>query len=145
MARISSLFVLCVLVLFPSAAYATWYGENVEDGADIMMMDLRWPWWAESTYSANWNFGTTPPGVSAYGGFAGSVATVGGVFVFWAPLHALGWKIHSCPRGTAPTCRELLHSPRIGTGRPVVNLQADRAPRCGRRRPPGAWRAVSVL
>ena len=77
MARISSLFVLCVLVLFPSAAYATWYGENVEDGADIMMMDLRWPWWAESTYSANWNFGTTPPGVSAYGGFAGSVATVG--------------------------------------------------------------------
>ncbi len=74
----------CVLVLaifsfamFPPAAHATWYGENVENGADIMMMDLRWPWWAESTYSANWNFGTTPPGVSAYGGFAGSVATVG--------------------------------------------------------------------
>jgi len=57
-------------------AQATWYGENVESGADIMMMDIRWPWWAESTYSANWNFGTVPPGVSAYGGFAGSLATM---------------------------------------------------------------------
>ncbi|MDG1364160.1 MAG: PA14 domain-containing protein [Akkermansiaceae bacterium] len=58
-------------------ARATWYGENIEEGADIMMMDLRWPWWAESTYSANWNIGTLPTGVTAYGGFAGSVATVG--------------------------------------------------------------------
>ncbi|MDB4494760.1 hypothetical protein N9217_00440, partial [Akkermansiaceae bacterium] len=58
-------------------ARATWYGENIEEGADIMMMDLRWPWWAESTYSANWNIGTIPTGVTAYGGFAGSVATVG--------------------------------------------------------------------
>lgn len=41
-----------------------------------MMMDVRWPWWAESTYSANWNFGTVPDGVSAYGGFAGSVPTL---------------------------------------------------------------------
>ena len=32
---------------------------------------------AESTYSANWNIGTLPTGVTAYGGFAGSVATVG--------------------------------------------------------------------
>jgi|TARA_B100000959_G_C14983587_1_gene624567 hypothetical protein len=64
-------------VAYSAPASATWYGENVEKGADIMMMDLRWPWWAESTYSANWNFASVPPGVSAYGGFAGSVATIG--------------------------------------------------------------------
>ena len=54
-------------------AKATWYGENIEEGADIMLMDLRWPWWAESTYSANWNIGTLPTGVTAYGGFAVSI------------------------------------------------------------------------
>ena len=51
-------------------AHATWYGENVERGSDIMMMDVRWPWWPESTYFANWNFGTTPTGIGGYGGFA---------------------------------------------------------------------------
>ena len=40
------------LLLTLCSAQATWFGENVEDGADIMMMDLRYPWWAESTYSA---------------------------------------------------------------------------------------------
>ena len=69
---------ILLAAMLPSVpARATWYGENVEPGADIMMMDLRWPWWAESTYSANWNIGSLPPGVSAYGGFAGSVATIG--------------------------------------------------------------------
>ena len=70
-------FCLLFIGLPTIASHATWYGENVEPGADIMMMDLRWPWWAESTYSANWNIASLPPGVSAYGGFAGSVATVG--------------------------------------------------------------------
>jgi len=70
------LFFAFVLVISSTPAHATWYGENVESGADIMMMDVRWPWWAESTYWANWNFGTVPPGVSAYGGFAGSVPTL---------------------------------------------------------------------
>ena len=37
-------------------AQATWYGENVEKGSDIMMMDVRWPWWPESTYFANLEF-----------------------------------------------------------------------------------------
>ena len=49
---------------------ATWYGENVRKGSDIMMMDVRWPWWPESTYFANWNFGTAPTGIGGYGGFA---------------------------------------------------------------------------
>ena len=69
--------ILLALALPAVSSKATWYGENVEPGADIMMMDLRWPWWAESTYSANWNIASLPPGITAYGGFAGSVATVG--------------------------------------------------------------------
>jgi len=64
------------LAMCGTVAYATWYGENVESGADIMMMDIRWPWWAETTYSANWNISTVPGGVSAYGGFAGSLPTL---------------------------------------------------------------------
>ena len=69
---------ILLAVMLPSVlTSARWYGENVEPGADIMIMDLRWPWWAESTYSANWNIGILPPGVTAYGGFAGSVATIG--------------------------------------------------------------------
>lgn len=51
-------------------ARATWYGENVEKGSDIMMMDVRWPWWPESTYFANFNFATSPSGIGGYGGFA---------------------------------------------------------------------------
>lgn len=69
--------ILLALALPAVSSKATWYGENVEPGADIMMMDLRWPWWAESTYSANWNIASLPPGITAYGGFAGSVATIG--------------------------------------------------------------------
>ncbi len=74
--RIHILFFVFALAVCPPLAHATWYGENVEAGADIMMMDIRWPWWAETTFSANWNFGTIPPGVSAYGGFAGSLPTL---------------------------------------------------------------------
>ena len=60
--------------LFP--ARATWYGENVADGSDIMMMDVRWPWWPESTYFANWNFATNPTGLGGYGGFTGGVRSL---------------------------------------------------------------------
>jgi len=76
MTRDHILIVLFAVAYLPPAAHATWYGENVERGADIMMMDIRWPWWAESTYCANWNFATVPGGVSAYGGFAGSLPTL---------------------------------------------------------------------
>jgi len=57
-----------------SAARATWYGEGVESGADIMMMDLRWPWWPSGTYYANWNSGIKPQGgISFYAGFLGGL------------------------------------------------------------------------
>ena len=69
--------VFSCLVIATSAVQAQWYGEDVASGADIIMMDIRWPWWSESTYSANFNVATIPAGVSAYGGFAGSVETVG--------------------------------------------------------------------
>ncbi len=39
---------------------ATWYNENIEAGADLVMMDLRWPWWPPATYYANWNTGFHP-------------------------------------------------------------------------------------
>jgi hypothetical protein len=60
---------MLLLSLLPPA-HATWYGENVANGADMMMMDVRWPWWPESTYFANWNFAFNPPGITGYGGFA---------------------------------------------------------------------------
>lgn len=68
------LVILSSFVLMP--AHATWYGENVEKGSDIMMMDVRWPWWPESTYFANWNFGTNPTGIGGYGGFTGGVKSL---------------------------------------------------------------------
>ena len=64
----------CIALLMLGTAppvRATWYGENVADGSDIMMMDVRWPWWPESTYFANWNFAVNPSGINGYGGFTG--------------------------------------------------------------------------
>lgn len=62
--------VLC-LVCFPRQTHATWYEEVMEPGADIIMMDLRWPWWPNATYYANWNtgFGTDDGSLSFYGGY----------------------------------------------------------------------------
>lgn len=61
-----------LMLLAPCAtAWATWYSENVENGADIVMMDLRWPWWPSGTYYANWNsgFNPKPNNISFYAGF----------------------------------------------------------------------------
>jgi hypothetical protein len=66
----------CSFIAVALPARATWYGENVENGSDIMMMDVRWPWWPESTYFANWNFGTNPTGLGGYGGFTGGVPSL---------------------------------------------------------------------
>ena len=62
-----------VLLLAPSSLQATWYQENVAAGSDIIMMDLRWPWWPSGTYYANWNtnFNPKPNNVSFYAGFLG--------------------------------------------------------------------------
>ena len=59
------------MALVPAAARATWYQENIEGGSEIIMMDLRWPWWCSGTYYANWNTGFVgaPSSMSFYGGF----------------------------------------------------------------------------
>lgn len=69
--------ILAFALLFPgSPARATWYSENVENGADIIMMDLRWPWWPSGSYFANWNtgFNPKPNNLSFYGGFTSYLA-----------------------------------------------------------------------
>ena len=68
--------VYAVLVVAPADLRATWYGENVESGSDVMMMDVCWPFWAESTYSAIWNFGINPTGIGGYGGFANGIPSL---------------------------------------------------------------------
>ena len=62
-----------IVVLVPSKAEATWYSEGVEPGADIVMMDLRWPWWPSGTYYANWNTSilSQQGKISFYAGFVG--------------------------------------------------------------------------
>ena len=64
-----------LMYLTPSSLQATWYQENIANGSDIIMMDLRWPWWPSGTYYANWNtqFNPKPNNVSFYAGFLGSV------------------------------------------------------------------------
>ena len=64
-----------ILMMSNSVLRATWYSENVESGADIVMMDLRWPWWPSGTYYANWNssFNPKPNNISFYAGFVAYV------------------------------------------------------------------------
>ena len=66
--------VFFVLSLTP--LHATWYRENIEDGADIIMMDLRWPFWPSGSYFANWNssFNPKPNNLSFYAGFTSYLA-----------------------------------------------------------------------
>ena len=70
MRRIALVLVLFALAM-PLPLGATWYSENVENGADMIMMDLRWPWWPSGTYFANWNsgFNPKPNNLSFYAGF----------------------------------------------------------------------------
>jgi hypothetical protein len=75
MKRILSGLAVC-LAISVTPAVATWYGENVDDGADIIMMDLRWPWWPSGSYFANWNssFNPKPNNLSFYAGFTSFLA-----------------------------------------------------------------------
>jgi len=67
---------LMVLAGAAGPARATWYSENVAEGADLIMMDLRWPWWPSGTYYANWNSGFLPKpnNLSFYAGFTSWLA-----------------------------------------------------------------------
>lgn len=58
------------ILLLASAASATWYYPNVERGSDIVMGDVRWPYWPNATYFALWNMSTVPEGGPFYGGVA---------------------------------------------------------------------------
>lgn len=78
MYRANTLTLIALWCLALPVAHATWYGENVDSGADIMMMDIRYPWWAETLYNAHWNFALDAPGgFSGYGGFTMGVPAVG--------------------------------------------------------------------
>ena len=118
----SVLLAAFLLAAIPNTLRATWYGENVESGAEVMMMDVCWPFWPESTYSAIWNFGTNPTGIGGYGGFANGIPSLppdhrpnldpavqaafhpGSVWSFWGgskdgePVRVVASSEHTYPR-----------------------------------------------
>lgn len=51
-------------------AKGSWYGEKVKDGSDIVMVDVLYPYWPESTYFACWNINMYPHGGYFYAGVA---------------------------------------------------------------------------
>ena len=51
-------------------ANATWYSANSEIGSDILMVEVRWPYWCVGTYFALWNSSPYPQGGYFYGGVA---------------------------------------------------------------------------
>lgn len=69
------LLLLCAGMFLPASA--CWYGDKVEDGADMVMIDLLYPYWAESTYFACWNMNMYPQGGYFYAGVAGTTPPEG--------------------------------------------------------------------
>lgn len=74
--RLPVMLGIAFLLVFQTSLQAVWYGEHGEerDGieGEIIMMDVRWPYWPEPTYFAVWNAGFE--GFPFYGGYAASVA-----------------------------------------------------------------------
>ena len=69
--NISWLFAAAVAALLPlGKADATWYSANSEIGSDILMVEVRWPYWCVGTYFALWNSSPYPQGGYFYGGVA---------------------------------------------------------------------------
>ena len=65
------LFAVAVSALLPlGKANATWYSANSEIGSDILMVEVRWPYWCVGTYFALWNSSPYPQGGYFYGGIA---------------------------------------------------------------------------
>lgn len=62
---------VAILLVSTGSVEATWYKERIANGSDIIMMDLRWPWWCSGTYYANWNtsFNPKPNNITFYAGF----------------------------------------------------------------------------
>lgn len=68
MKRVS--FLVLLLLLSATQTRATWYYPNVDKGSEIVMVDVRWPYWPKATYFALWNMSTYPEGGPFYGGVA---------------------------------------------------------------------------
>lgn len=67
------IFFLILGLCMSIPASASWYQDHVEDGADIIMVDLLYPYWPESTYFACWNLNMYPKGGYFYAGVAANV------------------------------------------------------------------------
>ncbi len=67
------LFSFILGLCFSIPALGSWYQDHVEDGADIIMVDLLYPYWPESTYFACWNLNMYPNGGYFYAGVAANV------------------------------------------------------------------------
>ena len=81
---------LATCILAPAAAArATGFHDETADGAEIMMKELRWPFWAKGTYFCLWYTQFHP---NKYTTFYGGVATAGadkppGMFMtYWNDL-----------------------------------------------------------
>lgn len=69
------LLALLALLAAPTAT-ATWYGDgSAANGSDIMMMDIRYPYWAGGFYNAFWNF-SIAGGTVGFTGYGGLVHTL---------------------------------------------------------------------
>ena len=63
-------FLLSLWLLLTLPVSASWYGDEVKAGSDIIMVDLLYPYWPESTYFSCWNLDMFPKGGYFYAGVA---------------------------------------------------------------------------
>lgn len=77
---VGACWIVAALVACAAPAWGTWYSDvemkeasSKADDIDIMVKELRYPWWAESTYYATWNATLKPKGPGLYSGFTGGV------------------------------------------------------------------------
>ncbi|MBT3192239.1 MAG: hypothetical protein HN341_06760 [Verrucomicrobia bacterium] len=67
---IQSLVLALFLLGGVSSAHANWYSDGTHRNADIIMKEVRYPFWARGWYNAFWNGRFLPQGGRYYGGFA---------------------------------------------------------------------------
>lgn len=68
-----SKLILSLWLLLTLPVSASWYGDEVKPGSDIIMVDLLYPYWPESTYFSCWNLDMFPKGGYFYAGVAANV------------------------------------------------------------------------
>ena len=67
------LILLFTIICYTLPSYGLWYRDHVRQGADIFMIDILYPYWAESSYYACWNIDMYPNGGYFYGGIAANM------------------------------------------------------------------------